>query len=109
MDMYERIQKSIDFIEGNLTEQISLNEVASKAYCSLSYFHNVFHFMTGISLKEYIRNRRMVSSAYELVNSNTKIINLAYKYQYETPESFTRAFTKMFGVTPSKYRKNNKR
>ena len=108
MDMYERIKKSIDFIEINLTEHISLDEVASKAFCSLSYFHNVFRLMTGIALKEYIRNRRLVSSAYELVNTDGKIIDLAYKYQYETPESFTRAFTKMFGVTPSVYRKNNK-
>jgi len=57
MDMYERIKKSIDFIEINLTEHISLNEVASKAFCSLSYFHNVFCLMAGIALKEYIRNR----------------------------------------------------
>ncbi|WP_346898732.1 AraC family transcriptional regulator [Clostridium sp. UBA7503] len=106
--MYERIKKSIDFIEINLTEHISLNEVASKAFCSLSYFHNAFRIMTGIALKEYIRNRRLVSSDYELVNTDGMIIDLAYRYQYETPESFTRAFTKMFGVTPSVYRKNNK-
>ncbi|GAA0778257.1 hypothetical protein GCM10008908_34830 [Clostridium subterminale] len=74
----------------------------------ISYFHNVFRIMTGIALKEYIRNRRLVSSAYELVNTDGKIIDLAYKYQYETPESFTRAFTKMFEVTLSVYRKNNK-
>ena len=106
MDLYERIQNSIDFIDANLTNDILLDEVANKAYCSLSYFHNIFHAIVGVSIKEYIRKRRLAVAAFELLTTNNRILDIALKYQYESNESFTRAFTKMFGVTPSLYRKN---
>ncbi|WP_105619727.1 AraC family transcriptional regulator [Vallitalea okinawensis] len=108
MDVYGRIQRSIDFIEENLTETLSLKEIAAQAYYSLSYFHNVFSRVNSIALKEYIRKRRLAFAAYELISANDKIIDIAFKYQYESAESFTRAFTKLFGVTPSMYRKNKK-
>ncbi len=106
--MYERIQRAIDYVEKNLMDELQLKEVSSKAFCSLSYFHSLFKTIAGISLKEYIRKRRLTCAAYDLVETNEKIIDLAYKYQYESHESFTRAFTKMFGMTPSMYRRRRK-
>jgi AraC family transcriptional regulator len=108
MNLYQRLEKSMDFIEENLTTDISLTEIANEAYCSLSYFHQLFHALVGYSVKEYVRKRRLAESAYELVSTQNRILDIALKYGYETPESFTRAFSKMYGVTPSKYRKNNK-
>ncbi|MGH4123400.1 MAG: AraC family transcriptional regulator [Clostridium sp.] len=108
MNLYHRIEKSMDFIEENLTTDISLTEIANKSYCSLSYFHQLFHALVGYSIKEYVRKRRLAESAYELVSTKYKILDIALKYGYETPESFTRAFSKMYGLTPSKYRNNNK-
>ncbi|MBZ9686304.1 AraC family transcriptional regulator [Clostridium estertheticum] len=107
MNLYQRIEKSMDFIEENLTTDISLTEIANEAYCSLSYFHQLFHALVGYSLKEYVRKRRLAESAYELISTQNKILDIALKYGYETPESFTRAFSKMYGLIPSKYRKNS--
>lgn len=107
MNVYDRIQNSINFIDENLTNDITLIDVANKAYCSLSYFHQLFHTIIGYSLKEYIRKRRLAEAAYELIFTKNKILDIALTYQYETAESFTRAFNKMYGLTPSMYRKNN--
>jgi len=105
MDYYIRIQRSIDFIEENLTVDITLEEVAEKAYCSLSRFHQIFQAIVGYSVKEYIRKRRLTAAAMELISTEERILDIAFKYQYETPESFTRAFNKVYGMTPIKYRR----
>ena len=105
MDYYELLQRSVDFIEKNLTESFTLLEVAEQANCSLYHFHRIFSATLDISLKEYIRKRRLTLAAHELLNTNQRILDIALKYQYESPESFTRAFKKMNNITPSKYRK----
>lgn len=105
MNYYNRIQRSIDYIENNLDYDINLSEIASQAYCSLYHFHRIFHAMVGESVKDYIRKRRLSCAANELIKSNNRIIDIAFKYQYKTHESFTRAFLKEFGVPPKEYRK----
>lgn len=105
MDYYERIQRSIDFIERNLTEEFTLQQVAEQAYFSLYHFHRVFQGLVDLSVKEYIRRRRLTCAAEELVETRNRVLDIALKYQYETAESFTRAFKKMFHVTPGQYRK----
>ena len=105
MDYFQRIQQAVDFIEQNLTEPIHLNEVAQQAHCSLYHFHRIFHGMIVEAPKEYIRKRRLTEAVIELIATKQRIIEIAFKYQYQTPESFSRAFRKMFGENPGKYRK----
>lgn len=107
MSYFERIQCSIDFIEENLTNQFSLIDVSKRACFSLYHFHRVFHCITGTSLKEYIRKRRLSEASYEILKTDNKIIDIAFRYLYETPETFSRAFKNEFGVSPINYRKNS--
>ena len=105
MNYFQRLQTSIDFIENNLTEDITLTEVASKANCSLYHFHRLFQILVGNSVKEYIRKRRLTLAAKQLVKTKKSIIDIAFDYRYGAPESFTRAFKKMYGLAPLQYRK----
>ena len=108
MDYYSRIQKSINFIEANLTDHISLDELSKIAYSSLSHFHRIFAFMTGFTIKEYIRKRRMSVAAHELMCTSTNVLDIALKYQYNTHETFTRAFNKAYGMNPLQFRKTKR-
>lgn len=108
MDYYSRIQDAVDYIEENLTSKITLEDISRKAYFSMYHFHRIFSAMVGSSIKEYIRKRRLTEAAYELVNTNKRIIDIALEYQFESQQSFTKAFKKMYGITPGKYRKNKK-
>ncbi|MTI66974.1 MAG: AraC family transcriptional regulator [Firmicutes bacterium] len=105
MEYISRIQSSIDYIEDNLTSDINFEDVAAKSFFSLYYFHKVFRAITQTSIKEYIRKRRLTVAAYELINTKGRIIDIAIKYQYQSQEAFTRAFKRMYGNTPGKYRK----
>jgi AraC family transcriptional regulator len=79
--------------------------IAKKACCSPYHFQRMFTFMTDMTLSEYIRRRKMTMAAFELINQDTKIIDLAYKFGYESPEALTRAFQNQHGITPSSARK----
>jgi AraC family transcriptional regulator len=103
-EYFLRLERALQFIELNLNENISLQTVSKKAFSSLSHFHRIFFAMTGYSLKDYIRKRRLSNAALELVTSQKKVIDLALDAQFETPETFTRAFKKMFGMSPKEFR-----
>jgi AraC family transcriptional regulator len=98
------MNSAIDYIEANLTGDINLGVVARAACCSEYHFTRMFSFITDIPLNEYIRRRRLTLAGFELKNSDIKIIDLANKYGYDSPNSFTRAFQAMNGVTPSEAR-----
>lgn len=106
MNWLERTNKAIDYIEDNLTSKIDYTEVAKKACCSTYHFSRMFASVTGVTLSEYIRRRRVSLAAFELQNSDIKIIDLAIKYNYDSSDSFSRAFRKIHGVSPSMARKN---
>lgn len=97
----EGIQNAIEYVESHLTEDIQIKDVAEKAYVSEFHFQRIFGVLCGFSLSEYIRNRRMALAARELAGSDVKVIDIALKYGYDSPDSFTRAFTKFHGITPS--------
>lgn len=101
MDWLKRMNNAIEYVENNLTNEINMNIVAHIACCSSYNFQKIFSFITDISLAEYIRRRRLTLAAFEIQNSNTKIIDVALKYGYESPVSFARAFQALHGVSPS--------
>ncbi len=103
------IQNAIDYIENNLDASLDYSEIAEKAMCSTYYFQKIFVIMCGLTVGEYIRSRRLTLAGSELVSTNIRIIDLALKYGYESPESFTRAFTRFHGITPSEARRSGGR
>lgn len=101
MEWMERLNEAIAYMEEHMQEEISLEEVA-KIACTSSYnFQRMFSYMTGISLSEYIRRRRMSLAAEELQQGTDKIIDIALRYQYASPTAFNRAFRSVHGIAPS--------
>lgn len=95
------IQNALNYIEENLTEQITIKDVAEKTYVSEFHFQRIFRGLCGLTVGEYIRNRRLAKAAQELSGGNVKVIDVAVKYGYDSPDSFARAFTKFHGIKPS--------
>lgn len=101
MDWIQGIQRAIDYVEANITEEIDFEKVAEQAYSSSFHFQRVFGILCGCSLGDYIRMRRLSLAGEELSKGSAKIIDIALKYGYDTPESFSRAFTRFHGIAPS--------
>ena len=97
----EGIQNALEYIEQNLTEEISVRSIAERACVSEFHFQRIFHALCGCSVGEYIRNRRLSLAAQELSGGDVKVIDVAVKYGYGSPDSFARAFTKFHGINPS--------
>lgn len=104
MDWIKGFQRSIDYIEDNLTEELSPEDIARQMNISPFYFQRIFAVISGFSVGEYIRGRRLSVAGSELASAD-KIIDIALKYGYDTPEGFTRAFTRFHGSPPSAVRK----
>lgn len=101
MDWVTGMQRAIDYIEDNLSADLDFTEIAKRAYVSSFHFQRVFSILCGYTVGEYIRNRRLTLAATELQKGEFKVIDIALRYGYDTPESFSRAFTRFHGVTPS--------
>ena len=106
MDWISGMQKAIDYIEDHLTDDINYEVVAAQSYSSSYHFQRVFAILCGYTLGEYIRYRRLSCAGAELGGSDTKVIDVAMKYGYDSPVSFSRAFAKFHGVNPSEARGN---
>jgi len=102
MNWTQGLQNAIDYIEEHLTDELDFDVIASQAGFSGFYFQRIFNILCDCSLGEYIRNRRLSLAGIELKATNAKVIDVALKYGYNSPESFTRAFTKFHGITPYK-------
>ena len=104
MDWITGMQKAIDYIEANLTEEIDYEKVAAESFSSSYHFQRVFSILCGYTLGEYIRLRRLSLAGVELANGKDKVIDIALKYGYDSPDSFAKAFQKFHGITPSQAR-----
>ena len=104
MDWSTGMQKAIDYIEANLTEEIDYEKVAAESFSSSYHFQRVFSILCGYTLGEYIRLRRLSLAGTELANGKEKVIDIALKYGYDSPDSFAKAFQKFHGITPSQAR-----
>ncbi|TVX96669.1 AraC family transcriptional regulator [Cohnella terricola] len=106
MDWVERMNKAIGYIEDHINGDVDYEGAAKVACCSVYHFQRMFSFITDVPLSEYVRRRRLTLAAFELQNSSIKVIDLALKYGYESPESFTRAFQNLHCTTPTAARRN---
>ncbi|MCD3291782.1 helix-turn-helix transcriptional regulator, partial [Clostridium botulinum C/D] len=104
MTHIQEIQTALDYIEMNLHEELTLDEISKVAGFSKFYFHRIFKREVGIALYDYIRKRRLTRAASVLLNTNTSIIDIALTYQFESQESFTRAFKSVYQLPPGRYR-----
>lgn len=102
MNYYERIQQSLDYIEENLTEDITVENCARAACMSVSGYHRMFLSIVGYNVKEYIRLRRLTMAAEELAAGHLSVLETAVKYGYESADSFARAFKSRMGILPSR-------
>lgn len=98
------IQQAICYIEEHICEKISYAEVAESVHMSGYNFHRTFSFIVGMTANEYIRKRRLTLAAQELQTTDISVIDAAYKYGYESPESFSKAFSRFHGSTPKQAR-----
>lgn len=105
MNWLESIEKAIDYIESHLNDDFSIEDVAAYVYMSSGYFQKAFSMLCGFTVSEYIRNRRLAEAGMELLSSNEKIIDIALKYGYDSHDSFTKAFSRFHGATPSAVRR----
>lgn len=108
MNYYDNLNKVIDTIEKELTNEIDYNELAKIVGISSYSLQRTFSFLTGMTLTEYIRKRRLSKAAEDIKRTDKKIIDIALKYRYDSPVSFSNAFKKMHGISPAIARKSNK-
>lgn len=106
MDWVKSFQNAVDYIEEHITEPTDYERIAREMNVSSFYFQKIFSILCGFTVGEYIRNRRLTLAGSELVSTDEKIIDIALKYGYDTPEGFTRAFTRFHGTAPNAVRKN---
>lgn len=100
MDWSERMNAAIEDIEANLAAKVDIGRAAEKACCSLYHFQRMFFAVTGTTPAEYVRRRRLTLAATELQTGKSRVLDIALKYGYESPEAFTRAFRNVHGLNP---------
>lgn len=105
MDWVDAISKAIQYIEEHITEELTADRISENINISSFYFQKGFAMLCGFTIAEYIRNRRLALAGNDLATGEEKIIDIAMKYGYDSPDSFTRAFTRFHGVTPTVARK----
>lgn len=106
MNTIEAIQLSLSYIEKNLCNEVNLGKITEQLPIPYQHVRRLFSLFTGMTLEEYIKNRKLTLAAEELMNSNYKIADIAVKYGFSTPESFSRAFSQFHHKTPSAVRKH---
>ena len=105
MEWSERISKAINYMESHITEELTIADIAEHAVISPYYFQKGFSMLCGFTVGEYIKKRRLTLAGSELVSTDKKIIDIALEYGYDSPDSFTKAFLRFHGATPTAIRK----
>lgn len=104
VEWLNRLRDSIDYLEQHMESKLDIDTAAKVALSSKFHFQRMFHMTTGVTVAEYVRKRRLTLAAQELATSDVKVIDVALKYGYQTPEAFGKAFQKIHGVSPSEAR-----
>lgn len=105
MGWMETVGDAIQYIESHITQELTIDAVAKQVNMSPFYFQKGFAMLCGFTIGEYIRNRRLALAGNDLAAGDEKVIDIALKYGYDSPDSFTRAFTRFHGVTPTQARR----
>jgi len=106
-DYYNKLQRALDYIEEHIKEDISLEELSSLCFYSTHHFHRMFQSIIGIPVTDYIRKRKLSVAAREIIETDKNIVDIALDYGFNSHETFTRAFKRIFDITPNAYRKLN--
>ncbi len=106
MKWIEGISQALCYIEENLMDELSIEKIANHISISPFYFQRGFSMLCGFTVSDYIRQRRLALAGSELIATDAKIIDIAIKYGYDSPDSFTKAFTRFHGITPTSARKD---
>ncbi len=106
MEWLNRMEEALDYIESMMEEPLNINAIARVAYSSPFHFQRMFYMISGMTVAEYVRKRKLTLAAQELAVSSSKVIDVALKYGYKTPESFSKAFRKIHGISPSEARQS---
>ena len=101
------LNDTLEYIERNLDAVLNIDDISKVACLSRYHFQRVFYALTGFTVTQYIRNRRLTLAAEELVATDKRVIDIALKYGYENPEAFTKAFKRLHGISPSALKKLN--
>ena len=107
MDWIRTVNNAIAYMEDHLTDRIALEDISKSVNLSVFHFHRAFSMLTEMSPTDYLRKRRLSQAGAELADSDEKVIDIALKYGYETPESFSKAFTRYHGVSPMQVKKGS--
>lgn len=98
------VRTSLDYIEKNLKEHITLKEISYHIKFSSHHFYRVFYAAVGKTVADYVRRRRLAKAASELIYGDKRILDIALEYHFQSQEAFARAFKKIYRVTPGQYR-----
>ena len=107
MNWIEILNSVIDYLEDHLLDDITITDIARHVHTSNSHLQRGFSALAGLTIGEYIRNRRLTLASFELTHKDMKIIDIAIKYGYESAESFSKAFNRFHGLTPSAAKQNS--
>lgn len=107
MDWIKGMNNAINYVEDHLDQPIQLEEVSKVAMSSSYHFQRLFHMLTDMTITEYIRKRRLTRAVKDLAQDGNRVIDVALRYGYETPESFSKAFKKYHGLSPSLAKKRD--
>lgn len=102
---FNKLNKMVDYIEANLDKEIDYNELGKITNTNTFILERIFMFLTNMTIVEYIKKRRLSKAFEEIRNTDAKIIDIAFKYQYNSSPSFNRAFKQLFNITPTECRK----
>lgn len=106
MDWVDRMNDAMDYVENNLSCEITEKEISKITACSFNLFQGSFTQITGITLSEYIRRRKLTCAAHDIQNTDGKIIDIALRYGYQSADAFSVAFKRLHGVTPRDARRS---
>lgn len=107
MDWVKTINNAIAYMENHLTDDITLADIAKSVNISAFHFQRAFSLLTGMTPTEYMRKRRLSQAGAEIANGSERVIDIAMKYGYDSPESFTKAFMRFHGSSPMQVRKGS--
>ncbi len=107
MNILNELNDACNYIEGNICNNIDINTVASITNQTADTFNRFFTSMLNMTVKEYIRKRRLSLAVYDLQNSNDSVTDIAFKYGFNSYDSFCKAFTAQHNVSPTQARNEN--